>query len=73
MNTCPHCQLGKLQSRTVPYVQKHSSDRTVVDHIPAYVCDHCGSTTYDMHAFNSLQRLLLSQTHSMTPKPTAQA
>lgn len=58
MNSCPTCQVGRLQRRNLAYLQWHDKGLLVVNHMPAVVCDVCGEHIYDHDALEHLQRLL---------------
>ncbi len=70
MQICPHCHTGKLELQNVVFVQQHGPGTTIVDRIPALVCDACGDKSYDTRALETLQRLLWSPA---TAKTTHQA
>ena len=60
MSFCPSCHVGRLQKRSMVYLEWHGQDLLVVDHMPAIICDLCGARSYDNNAMEYLQRLLLS-------------
>ncbi len=57
---CPSCQAGRLQRRSLTYLQWHENGLLVVNRMPAVICDYCGEHTYDNEAVEHLQRLLWS-------------
>ena len=60
MNSCPTCQIGRLQRRNLVYLQWHDNGLLVVNRMPAVVCDVCGDHMYDHDAVEHLQKLLWS-------------
>ncbi|MDM8520018.1 YgiT-type zinc finger protein [Anaerolineales bacterium HSG6] len=64
MNICPVCNSGRLQRRTMTYIEWYGKELLVIDKMPALVCDACGEQVYDRNAMETLQRLLWS------PPPT---
>ncbi|MEM7344897.1 MAG: YgiT-type zinc finger protein [Chloroflexota bacterium] len=71
MSFCPICRMGKLQARSLVYIQWYEDDLLVVDRMPAQVCDICGERSYDYQAVESLQQLLWSSPpHTNRPPST---
>ncbi len=60
MNSCPTCQIGRLQRRELAYVQWHENGLLVVNRMPAVICDVCSDHMYDHDAVEHIQRLLWS-------------
>lgn len=60
MNICPSCHIGRLQRRSMVYLEWHNKQLLIVDRMPAIVCDVCGERIYDHDALEHLQRLLWS-------------
>jgi YgiT-type zinc finger domain-containing protein len=60
MKYCPSCQIGRLQERSIVYLEWHGKELLIVDRMPAIICDYCGEHSYDQIAMEYLQRLLLS-------------
>ncbi len=60
MNLCPTCRIGRLNRRTMAYIDWHGKNLLVVDRMPVQVCDVCGERNYDADAVESLQQLLWS-------------
>ena len=58
MNICPTCHTGRLQRRSIAYLEWHGETLLVVDRMPAIVCDVCGDRVYDHNALEHLQQLL---------------
>ncbi len=59
MQLCPHCHTGKLEMKKVVFVQwDAATHNTIVDRIPALVCDNCGEKAYAPQALDTLQQLL---------------
>lgn len=59
MQLCPHCHTGKLTMKKVVFVQWDAETRnTIVDRIPALVCDNCSEKAYAPQALDNLQQLL---------------
>jgi YgiT-type zinc finger domain-containing protein len=58
MNVCPACHTGRLQRRSIAYVEWYDKKLLIVDRMPAIVCDICGERVYDNDAMEHLQRLL---------------
>lgn len=61
MNICPACRAGRLQRRSMPYLEWHGKELLIVDQMPALVCDVCGERAYDHEALETLQQLLWSK------------
>jgi YgiT-type zinc finger domain-containing protein len=59
---CPYCHTGRLQHRSMAYVQWHGDALLIVGRMPAIVCDVCGERAYDDQAVEHLQRLLRAHT-----------
>ena len=75
MNICPACHTGRLQRRSIAYLEWHGETLLVVDRMPAIVCDLCGERVYDHEALEHLQRLLWAgppQTVRATPNRNSQ-
>ena len=60
MNLCPTCRIGRLNRRTMAYIDWHGKNLLIVDRMPVQVCDVCGERNYDADAVESLQQLLWS-------------
>ncbi len=60
MKYCPHCHFGKVEQKSLLYIQLYRDNLIVVGRLPAFICDTCGEKTYDIQAMESLQRLLRS-------------
>jgi YgiT-type zinc finger domain-containing protein len=60
MNICPVCRAGRLQKRSIAYLEWHGQNLLVVNRMPAMVCEMCGERVYDYEAIESLQKLLWS-------------
>jgi len=58
MNICPSCHTGRLQKRSMVYVEWYGKELLIVDRMPALVCDVCGERAYDNDAMQHLQQLL---------------
>ncbi len=67
MNMCPACHTGRLQRRSMVYLEWHGQKWLIVNRMPAIVCDVCGERAYDRDALENLQRLLWS---NPLPNPT---
>lgn len=61
MSLCPVCQTGRLQKRSMAFVEWHGRHLLVVNRMPAMVCDVCQERVYDYEAIEILQKLLWSQ------------
>ena len=72
MNFCPSCHTGRLQRRSMVYVEWHGDGWLVVDKMPAIVCDICGERAYDHDAMEYLQQLISSSplANSLRTVPT---
>jgi YgiT-type zinc finger domain-containing protein len=71
MNICPYCHTGRLQHRSMTYIQWHDDALLVVDRMPATVCDVCGERAYDEQAVEHLQRLLWTNAPSRPSSPSS--
>lgn len=60
MNICTSCHTGRLQRRSLAYLQWYENGLLVVNRMPAVVCDVCGEHIYDHVAVEHLQQLLWS-------------
>ncbi|MBC7250541.1 MAG: type II toxin-antitoxin system MqsA family antitoxin [Anaerolineae bacterium] len=69
METCPVCHIGSLRKRRVTYTQTHKGQLTVIQGVPALVCDFCGEKWFDTEKVDGLQFLLQSERES-TDMPT---
>ena len=70
VSICPFCHTGRLERRTMTYVQWHGDQLLVAGRLPAVVCDVCGERIYDERAVEHLQRLLWASMGSMAaPRP----
>lgn len=59
-NICPSCRIGRLQKRSMAYIEWYGKNLLVADRMPVQVCDVCGERDYDTEAIESLQQLLWS-------------
>jgi YgiT-type zinc finger domain-containing protein len=50
MSICPICQTGRLQKRSMVFVEWHDRYLLVVNRMPAMVCDVCQERVYDYEA-----------------------
>lgn len=66
MNICPSCQVGRLEKRSMVYLEWHGKNLLVANRMPAMVCDVCGERVYDDRAIESLQRLLWAKVPNQT-------
>lgn len=60
MSICPVCNTGRLQKRSMAFVEWHGRNLLVVNRMPAMVCDICHERVYDYEAIEILQKLLWS-------------
>lgn len=60
MTFCPSCHTGRLQRRSIVYLEWHGQTWLIVNRMPALVCDVCDERTYDREALEYLQQLLWS-------------
>jgi len=58
MKICPICNAGRLQKRSMTYIEWLGKELLVIDRMPAVVCDSCDERVYDRDALESLQQLL---------------
>ena len=58
IHVCQTCHTGRLQKRSIAYLEWHGETLLVVDQMPAIVCDVCGERVYDHNALEHLQQLL---------------
>jgi YgiT-type zinc finger domain-containing protein len=66
MSICPICQTGRLQKRSMVFVEWHDRYLLVVNRMPAMVCDVCQERVYDYEAIEILQKLLWSHPPSLS-------
>lgn len=69
MKICPACRVGRLNQRSMAYIEWHGDDLLVVDRMPVQVCDVCGERDYDDMAIENLQRLLWSNPSNIVSRP----
>jgi YgiT-type zinc finger domain-containing protein len=55
---CTECQAGKMHRKHVTYITYIGDELITVPDFPAWVCDICGRSDYDMQALNQLTLLL---------------
>ncbi|MBI1882463.1 MAG: YgiT-type zinc finger protein [Chloroflexi bacterium] len=60
MSTCPICRTGRLQKRSMAFVEWHDRYLLIVNRMPAMVCEVCHEQVYDYEAIEILQKLLWS-------------
>jgi YgiT-type zinc finger domain-containing protein len=58
MDSCPECQVGALQPRTVPYYAALRGMLITIPYFPAWVCDVCRHCEYDENAVDELRAIL---------------
>ncbi len=56
--TCPECQIGRVQKKSVTYFTWLMDELITVPDFPAWVCDICGRRLYDTRAVTQLSTLL---------------
>lgn len=52
---CEVCGIGERQDRLIRYSLLVDDKLVVVEHVPAWVCDHCGETTLSPEVVAQLQ------------------
>jgi hypothetical protein len=57
-DVCPECQVGTLQSRTVPCYATLRGTVVTIPYFPAWVCDVCRYCEYDEAALEELRSIL---------------
>jgi len=57
-DVCPECQVGSLQSRTVPCYATLRGTVVTIPYFPAWVCDVCRYCEYDEAALEELRSIL---------------
>ncbi len=68
MNFCPSCHTGRLQKRSMVYLEWYGQKWLIVNKMPGIVCDVCGERAYDRDAVEYLQQLLSSGPLSSRPR-----
>ena len=58
MMQCDECRIGRLQAQRVPYLDWFGEKVLVAPNTPAWVCDVCGQTHYDLEFLHRLQDLV---------------
>ncbi len=58
INICPVCNTGRLQKRSMTYIEWYGKELLVIDRMPTFVCSVCDEQIYDQDALENLQRLL---------------
>lgn len=68
--SCTECQAGKMHRKLVTYVTYIGDEMITVPDFPAWVCDICGRSDYDMQALNQLTLLLSPNAGKPTMRKT---
>jgi len=55
---CDGCHIGSLQACRATYARWHGGQFVIVPGVPAWRCDFCGDTFYDIEALTRLVMLL---------------
>ena len=55
---CKHCQIGRFQPVTAPYLEMVDGQMMAVANMPAHRCDVCGFLEYDAAHLGRLQYLI---------------
>jgi YgiT-type zinc finger domain-containing protein len=58
MSICPICNSGRLQRRSLTYIEWYGKELLIINKMPALICDVCDEQVYDRDALENLQRLL---------------
>ena len=58
MMQCEECRIGRLQPDRVSYLDWLEDVVLVAPNTPAWVCDVCGQTHYDLDFIHRLQELV---------------
>ena len=66
--TCRECQSGLIGIRFVTYFTRLGDEMVMVPDFPAWVCDVCGYTIYDVKAVSLISTLLSPNTGKDAPK-----
>jgi YgiT-type zinc finger domain-containing protein len=65
MSICPVCHTGRLQKRSMVFLEWHGRNLLIVNRMPAMVCDICHERVYDYEAIEILQKLLWSHSPNL--------
>ncbi len=65
---CFECSAGKMKKKLVTYMTMMGEELISVPDFPAWVCDMCGSQSYDTTAMRQLMFLLNPNAGKPTPR-----
>lgn len=57
-NVCTQCR-GDIERTTTTFYHEEAGQRWIFEHVPAFVCERCGATSFPPDATEAMERIIL--------------
>jgi len=58
LETCPHCNIGRLHPQRLTYVQVYNGTLVHIPNVPARRCDVCGQVFFDSEKLRQFEVMI---------------